>query len=42
MGAIMRNSQEAKTREAKKFLAQGRTRHIHGAYLNMSCLPRAP
>jgi hypothetical protein len=38
----MRNSKEAKTREAKKFLAQGRTRHVPEAYLNKNCLPRAP
>ena len=38
----MRNSKEAKTREAKKFLAQGRTGHVREAYLNKNCLPRAP
>jgi hypothetical protein len=38
----MRNSKDAKTREAKKFLAQWGGRHIREAYLNMSCLPRAP
>ena len=42
MEAIMRNSKEAKTREAKKFLAQWSARHPQEAYLNMNCLPRAP
>ena len=38
----MRNSKDAKTREAKKFLAQWKTRHFQKAYLNKNCLPRAP
>jgi hypothetical protein len=38
----MRNSNGAEIREAKKFLAQWNGGHVPGAYLNMSCLPRAP
>ena len=37
----MRNSKDAIAREAKRSLAQGRTRHVE-AYLNKNCLPRAP
>jgi hypothetical protein len=38
----MRSSKNAKTREEKKLLAQWSARYVHEAYLNMSCLPRAP
>jgi hypothetical protein len=38
----MRKSKDAEIREAKKFLAQWSARHRQEAYLNMSCLPRAP
>ena len=37
----MCNYKDAIAREAKRFLAQGRIRHVE-AYLNKNCLPRAP
>jgi hypothetical protein len=38
----MCNSNVAEIREANMSLAQGRTGHVPEAYLNKSCLPRAP
>ena len=38
----MCNYKDAIAREAKRSLAQGRTRYVPEAYLNKNCLPRAP
>jgi len=38
----MGNFKDAKKREAKRFLPQGRTGHVPEAYVNKNCRPRAP
>jgi len=38
----MRNHKQAEVREARRLLVMLSTKHVRKAYLNNSCLPRAP